>query len=68
MCGLFSLIGKITPLISEQFDSPSVNSQVQQSKCPLKNALPNKIYSSQTETKEGGEHFINSEGTYTRFF
>jgi hypothetical protein len=32
----------------------------------IKNVLPNKIYKSPADTKDGGEHFINSDGKYSR--
>jgi hypothetical protein len=34
----------------------------------IKNVLPNKIHKSQADTKDGGEHFINSDGEYTKLF
>jgi len=34
----------------------------------IKNVLPNKIYKNPADTKDGGEHFINSDGKYARLF
>ena len=54
LCGLFSLNGKITPL-----DDTTISNQLQQSRCPIKDALPLKIYKSPEETKDGLEDHVN---------
>jgi hypothetical protein len=61
---VFSFKAKITPLslLNDASGGMSI------SKCKVKMALPFKIYSSEKDTKDGYEFFINSKGTFFRQF
>ena len=37
-------------------------------KCPIKEVLPTKIYKSKGDTKNGLEHYITNEGTFSHYF
>lgn len=64
MCSLFSLYGRITPVDELNL----ANGQGEASCKETRNVLPNKLYGSLSETKDGQEFYINSEGTFYQQF
>ena len=58
-CGLFSLDARIIAIKESGFELMQ---------CREVETLPSKIFGRESDTKGGGEYFVNSQGTFSKIF